>query len=194
MRPTFFATPSAFREWLETHHARAAELWVGYYKVASGRQSITWPESVDQALCFGWIDGLRKSIDEVSYAIRFTPRRPGSTWSTVNIGRAQALTDQGQMKPAGLDAYLARRENASGIYSYDQRRTELEEPYNRALKKNKAAWTFFRAQPPSHRRALCWWVVSAKREDTRLKRLEKLIAYSARGQRLPELAPSRPAR
>jgi len=194
MRPTFFATPAAFREWLEKHHARADELWVGFYKKASDNPSITWPESVDQALCFGWIDGLRKSIDDISYAIRFTPRRPVSIWSSVNIRRAQALIDHGQMKPAGLCAYQARRANASGIYSYDQRRTELEEPYDRALRKNKAAWIFFRAQPPSHRRAICWWIVSAKKADTRLRRLEKLVAYSARGQRLPELAPGKPAR
>jgi len=186
MKPSFFRTPGEFRKWLAKNHASNAELLVGFYKKDSGRPSITWPESVDQALCFGWIDGIRRSIDDTSYSIRFTPRKPGSTWSSVNINRAQALITQGQMQPTGLKAYEARRENKSGIYSYEQRSVDLEEPYNRLLKKNKAAWNFFQAQPASYRKAVYWWIMSAKKEETRLKRLEKLAAFSAEAQRLPE--------
>jgi len=192
MKPTFFRTPAEFREWLAKYHATKDELVVGFYKKDSGQPSITWPESVDEALCYGWIDGIRKSLDEIGYTIRFTPRKPGSIWSSVNIKRAQALIEQGRMQPAGLKAYEARRENISGIYSYEQRSVELDEPYNRLLKKNKAAWSFFQAQPASYRKAVSWWIISAKKEETRLKRLEKLVAFSAQGQRLPELTPRKP--
>jgi uncharacterized protein YdeI (YjbR/CyaY-like superfamily) len=191
MKPTFFRTAAEFREWLMKHHATRNELLVGYYKKQSGRPSITWPESVDQALCFGWIDGVRKTIDEVSYTIRFTPRRPRSIWSSVNINRVTALIEQGQMQPAGLKAFEARRENRSGIYSYEQRTVELSEPYNRLLNKNKEAWSFFQAQPPSYRKAISWWINSAKREETRTKRFEKFFGYAVQGQRLPELIPKK---
>jgi uncharacterized protein YdeI (YjbR/CyaY-like superfamily) len=184
MKVTFFPSPSDLRKWFEKNHATTSELWVGFYKKGSGRVSITWPESVDEALCFGWIDGIRKSVDEVSYKIRFTPRRRGSIWSAVNIKRATALADEGRMRPTGAKAFAARRENKSGIYSYEQLRAELEEPYARILKKNKAAWDFFQAQPPSYRKTLNWWIVSAKKEETRLKRLEKLMQESARGRRM----------
>jgi uncharacterized protein YdeI (YjbR/CyaY-like superfamily) len=140
LKPTFFPTPAAFRAWLEEHHATADVLLVGFHKVGSGKPSITWPESVDEALCFGWIDGIRKSIDEHRYTIRFTPRKPGSIWSSVNIKRAQALIERGLMRPAGLRAFEARRENKSGIYSYEQRNVELPEPYRGLLKANTAAW------------------------------------------------------
>jgi uncharacterized protein YdeI (YjbR/CyaY-like superfamily) len=192
MKPVFFPASAKFRQWLAKHHASKDELLVGFYKRDSGRPSMTWPESVDQALCYGWIDGIRKRIDEISYAIRFTPRRRGSIWSAVNIRRAEALIQQGQMQPAGLKAFEARKPNQSGIYSYEQRRAELEEPYNQLLKKNKAAWRFFQAQPPSYRKAIGWWIVSAKREETRLKRLETLTTLSAQGQRLPGLSRSKP--
>jgi len=194
MKPTFFPTPAHFRRWLERHHAAASELWVGFYKKASGKPSITWPESVDEALCYGWIDGIRKSIDDISYQIRLTPRKTGSTWSRVNIGRAQALIEQGRMQPAGLKAYQARIENKSSIYSYEQRNGELQAPYIRLLKKTKAAWEYFQAQAPSYRRTVGWWIVSAKKEETRVRRLEKLIAYSARGEKIPEMVPSKPAK
>src|SRR3954449_280063 len=137
---TFFRSPEEFRTWLSKNHDSQTELWVGYYRKDSGLPSITWPESVDEALCFGWIDGIRKSLDEYSYTIRFTPRRPRSVWSSVNIKRAQALIDQGLMQPAGLKAFEARIENKSGIYSYEQRSVDLPEPYNRLLKKTAAAW------------------------------------------------------
>jgi len=194
MKPTFFRTPAEFREWLDKHHATTDELLVGYYKKDSGKPSLTWPESVDQALCFGWIDGVRKSIDDIRYTIRFTPRKAGSIWSSVNRQRAQGLIEQGQMQPAGLKAYEARRENKSGLYSYEQRRVELAEPDNRLLKKNKAAWSFFQAQPASYRKAVSWWIISAKQEETRLKRLEKLKTCSAQGRRLPEFTPRKPVR
>jgi uncharacterized protein YdeI (YjbR/CyaY-like superfamily) len=182
----FFKSSSQFRIWLEANHGSALELWVGFYKKASGHASITWPESVDQALCFGWIDGLRKSIDEVSYKIRFTPRKPRSIWSVVNIKRANELTAQGLMSPAGKRAFDQRTENRSGIYSYEQRPAELPDPYRATLKQNKAAWDFYEAQPPSYRRLVCWWIISAKKEETKIKRLDRLIKFSAQGQRLPE--------
>ena len=180
----FFKAPSDFRKWFEANHASAAELWVGYHKKDSGKASITWPQSVDEALCFGWIDGIRKSIDNLSYKIRFTPRKPRTTWSTVNIKRARELMDQGLMQPAGLKAYQARKEYKSGIYSYEQRSAELPAPYDEKLRQNKAASHFFNAQPASYRKVAFWWIVSAKKEETRLKRLEKLIEDSAQARRL----------
>lgn len=185
-KATFFQTPTAFREWLELNQAKTEALLVGFFKKGSGKPSITWPESVDVALCFGWIDGIRKSIDEFAYTIRFTPRRTGSIWSNVNIKRAQILIEQGQMQPAGHRAFQNRKENKSGIYSYEQRSVDLTEPYNRLLKKNKAASSFFHEQPPYYRKVVGWWIVSAKKEETRLKRLNKLIAFSVKSQRLPE--------
>jgi len=184
----FFKSSSDFRRWLEANHASALELWVGFYKKSSTNMSISWPESVDQALCFGWIDGLRKSVDEISYKIRFSPRKPTSVWSTVNVNRALALTDQGLMRPAGLAAFEKRRENKSGIYSYEQRMDAMPEPYSQKLKANKAAWDFFQAQIPSYRKAASWWVVSAKKEETRQKRLDKLIEDSACGRTIDQYA------
>jgi uncharacterized protein YdeI (YjbR/CyaY-like superfamily) len=186
LKPTFFKTQSDLRKWFEKYQHKQEELLVGFYKRASGRPSITWPESVDEALCFGWIDGIRRSIDEVSYTIRFTPRRARSTWSAVNIKRAGELIALGLMTPSGLKAFEARQENRSGIYSYEQRSAELPDQYRRLLEKNKGAWKFFAAQPPSYRKAANWWVLSAKKEETRLKRLEKLIDYSARSQTIPQ--------
>src|SRR5262249_45538775 len=157
----FFRTPRDFETWLEKNHATATELWVGFYKKDSGKPSITWLESVDQALCFGWIDGIRKRIDEISYQIRFTQRRRGSTCSEINIKRANELVEQRRIGSAGLKAFAAGIENKSGIYSYEQRSTELIEPYAKLLKKNKAASEFFEKQPPSYRKMIGWWIVSA---------------------------------
>jgi uncharacterized protein YdeI (YjbR/CyaY-like superfamily) len=182
--PTFFRTSTDFRTWLEKNHTTVSELWVGFYKKDSGKLSIAWPESVDQALCFGWIDGIRKRVDEISYKIRFTPRRRGSIWSTINIRRAQELTKEKRMRPAGAKAFRAKIENKSGIYSYEQRSAELPKPYSGKLKKNKAAWDFFQAQPPSYRKMMSWHIVSAKKEETRVQRLQKLIAASANRKRL----------
>ena len=186
MEIKFFKSPVDFRKWLEKHHETERELWVGYYKKDSGRQSMTWPESVDEALCFGWIDGIRKSVDDVSYKIRFTPRRARSIWSAVNIKRAEELMREGRMRPAGEKAFAARTENRSGIYAYEQRQTELVEPYGEKLRQNRAAWKFFEAQTASYRKAASWWVLSAKREETRLKRLETLIEDSAAGRTLTQ--------
>ncbi len=182
--PTFFATPAKFRAWLKKHHASAAELLVGFYKKGSGRPSITWPESVDEALCVGWIDGVRRNIDEQSYSIRFSPRRPTSIWSAVNIRRAQELIAEGRLTAAGLAAFERRTENRSGIYAYEQRPQDLPEPYASTFRRAAAAWKFFIAQPPHYRKTLVWWVVSAKQEATRESRLTKLIAESVAGRRM----------
>ena len=184
MKIKYFKSAHDFRRWLEKNHATMQELWVGYYKKSSRQPSITWPESVDEALCFGWIDGIRKSVDDLRYTIRFTPRRRGSIWSAINIKRARELSDKGLMKPRGMAAFGARKENESGIYSYERRTAKLDAPYEKRLRQNKAAWDFFYAQPPSYRKAIGWWIVSAKQEATRLKRLEKLITESGRGERL----------
>jgi len=190
MKLRFFRTPADFRKWLEKHHGSHRELWVGYYKTGSGKASMSWPESVDEALCFGWIDGLRKSVDACSYCIRFSPRKSASIWSAVNSKRAQELTAQSRMRP-GLQAFAKRKEYRSGIYSYEQRSATLVEPYATRLKKNRAAWNFFRAQPPYYQKTMNWWVVSAKREATRLKRLKRIVEDSARGRRIGEF--TRPA-
>jgi uncharacterized protein YdeI (YjbR/CyaY-like superfamily) len=184
MKIKYFKSANEFRSWLEKNHASTQELWVGYYKKSSKQPSMTWPESVDEALCFGWIDGIRKGVDDLRYTIRFTPRRRGSIWSAINIKRARELSDKGLMKPPGMAAFGARKENRSGIYSYEQRTAKLDAPYEKRLRQNKAAWDFFYAQPPSYRKAIAWWIVSARQEATRFKRLEKLITESGRGERL----------
>lgn len=183
-KPTFFKTPADFSKWLTKNHKTIVELWVGFYKKDSGKPSITWPQSVDEALCHGWIDGVRKSVDETSYKIRFTPRRPRSIWSAVNIKRVAELTKEGRMTPAGEKAFAARLESRSGIYAYEQRSPELPEEYAKELRKNKAAAKFFESQPPSYRKLAMWWIVSAKQEETRLKRLAKLIEASANQRRV----------
>ena len=184
MSPKFFKTPAAFRKWLAANHDKSRELWVGFYKKDTGTPSLTWPESVDEALCFGWIDGIRKKYDDESYVIRFTPRKPESIWSAVNIRNVGRLVQEKRMMPAGLKAYAHRKEFRSGIYSYEQRPAELVEPYATQFKKNKAAWKFFEAQPPYYRKMMTWFIVSAKTEVTRMKRLYRLIEASAKGQRL----------
>jgi len=191
IEPTFFPTPAAFRKWLAKHHATKDELWVGYYKKDSGKPSITWPESVDEALCFGWIDGVRNRIDAVSYCIRFTPRRARSKWSRVNIGRVKVLVEEGRMQPAGLTAFQARSEIDPEGYSYEQREETLDARYERLLKKNKTAWRFLQAQPPWYRRTVTRWIMSAKREETRERRTEKLLTYSARDEQIPEVLPNK---
>jgi uncharacterized protein YdeI (YjbR/CyaY-like superfamily) len=193
MHPTFFPSPADFRGWLQAHHATARELLVGFYKKGSGEPSITWPESVDEALCFGWIDGIRKSLDDRSYTIRFTPRKPGSIWSNVNIRRALALVELGRMQPAGRKTFDARREDRSGIYSYERRPGAFGEPYASLFRKNKAAWTFFEAQPPSYRRAAIGWVLSGKKEETRLRRLAQLIEDSVNGRRIGPMTRKKPS-
>ena len=181
---TYFRSPAELRKWFRANHATAAELWVGFYRKGAGKPSITWAEAVDEALCVGWIDGIRKRVDDDSYTNRFTPRRKRSVWSAVNIGRVTALTAEKRMRPEGLKAFAARLENRSGIYAYEQRRDRLEEPYASLLKKNKAASAFFETLPPYYRKQVGWWIVSAKKEETRMDRLKKVIAAFAQGRRL----------
>jgi uncharacterized protein YdeI (YjbR/CyaY-like superfamily) len=182
----FFPTPADFRDWLDKNHQTETELWVGFYKKASKKQSITWPESVDQALCYGWIDGLRKSIDKESYKIRFTPRRPTSIWSDVNIGRIEFLTKEGLMKPAGIAAWEKRKDAKSGVYSYEQKgKIALAPEYEAQIRNNPKAWTFFQNLAPSYKKSTIRWIMSAKREETRQKRVEITIESSAEGLKIP---------
>ncbi|MEP7287775.1 MAG: YdeI/OmpD-associated family protein [Chloroflexota bacterium] len=185
--PVFFTTPAEFRVWLEQNHAKTSELLVGFYKKDSGKPSITWPESVDQALCFGWIDGVRKRIDEVSYSIRFTPRKPRSIWSAVNIARVEELTRLGLIQQAGFKAFEARAEDKSAIYAYEQTNATLGDVYEQQFRANQAAWDFFQTQPAWYQKTAIWRVISAKREETRLKRLATLIEDSAQGRTIAQL-------
>lgn len=190
MQPVFFATPNEFRKWLARHHASERELWVGFYKKGTGRPSITWPEAVDEALCFGWIDGIRKSIDTESYTNRFTPRKPTSNWSDVNTRRMRELIAAGRVKPAGRRAFELRKPEKSGVYSFEQRRhPEFAPAALEAFTANTIAWAFFQSQPPGYRRLTTWWVVSAKQEATRARRLKLLIDHSAEGRRVDLLRP-----
>jgi uncharacterized protein YdeI (YjbR/CyaY-like superfamily) len=186
--PTYFATPAAFRRWLARHHARETELWVGFHKKGSGTPSITWPESVDEALCFGWIDGLRKSVDADRYMIRFTPRKRNSIWSVVNTRRAQALIEAGRMQSAGLAAFEARTAERSGVYAFERREAAtLEAGEEAAFRRHRAAWRYFESCPAGYRRTALHWVTSAKRAETRARRLATLIEDSSAGRRLKQL-------
>jgi len=183
--PTFFATPRDFRAWLLAHHDTAKELLVGFYTKDSGRPSITWPQSVDEALSVGWIDGVRRNRDAESYTIRFTPRRQGSTWSAINIRRVAALKKAGRMQPAGLAAFARRSTKKSRTYSYEQRHlAKLTPAQARTFRANARAWTFFSAQPPGYRKLVIFWIASAKQEKTQRARLERLVNASAAGRRL----------
>jgi uncharacterized protein YdeI (YjbR/CyaY-like superfamily) len=188
MKPVFFPSPSDWHAWLEEHHQTHEELWVGFHKRDSRKPSITWPESVDCALCFGWIDGVRKSLGETSYVIRFTPRRSRSVWSAINIKRVAELTKLGLMRPAGIQAFAKRTGKRSEIYAYEQRKgVALSGAYEKTFQSNKKAWKFFQAQPPWYRRTASWLVISAKKEETRLKRLAQLIEDSANERTIREL-------
>lgn len=171
--------------WLEAHHASGGELWVGFYKKESGKPSMTWPESVDEALCFGWIDGIRKSIDGERYVIRFTPRKPVSIWSNVNTAKVKKLLAEGRMMPAGLAAWERCDEVKSGIYSFERKAASFSDEQLLLFRKSKRAWAFFETQAPSYRRLAAHYVGSAKRKETRSRRLATLIAHSAKGERLP---------
>ncbi|MFC5413115.1 YdeI family protein [Larkinella bovis] len=185
--PMFFATPEEFRQWLAKHHETEKELYVGFYKVGSGKPSITWPQSVDEALCFGWIDGVRQSIDERSYQIRFTPRKRNSIWSTVNLKRIEQLVEQGRVQPAGLAVYQARDLKKTGLYAHERERWDLDPVQETAFRASEKAWQFFQQQTPSYRKSAQKWVVSAKQEATRQKRLADLIDHSEKGQKIPPL-------
>ena len=187
-QPRFFKDPAAFRVWLEAHHESAPELYVGYYKRSTGRRSMTWPQSVDEALCFGWIDGVRKSIDDERYMIRFTPRRAKkSIWSQVNLKRVPELIAEGRMTAAGLRVYEARDPEASNRYSFERENVALNELQEKQFRKNRKAWEFFQSQPPSYRKPALWWVVSAKQAVTQQRRLETLMADSSAGLRIAHL-------
>jgi uncharacterized protein YdeI (YjbR/CyaY-like superfamily) len=184
LKPTFMRSPTTLREWFDAHHEAATEIWVGFYKRHTGEASVTWPEAVDEALCVGWIDGVRQSLDNRSYGIRFTPRRTGSIWSAVNIKRVAALTADGRMQPRGLAIFAARDAKRAGLYAYENRPRRLEGSYAAALRKDRAAWAFYQAQPPWYQRTATWWVMSAKKEETRQRRLAALIVASAGERRL----------
>jgi len=187
----FFPEPARFGAWLEKHHAGARELWVGFHKKGTDRTSLTWPESVDEALCFGWIDGVRRSFDGESYVIRFSPRKATSTWSAINIRRMGELVAAGRVRPPGLEAFAKRSEARSGTYSYEQRaNAKLTAALEKRFRADREAWTFYQAQPPWYRRTCTWWIVSAKKEETRLRRLMSLIESSAKGRRLTAVAGS----
>lgn len=188
MKPTFFATPGEWRAWLKKNHASKSEVLVGFHRKASGLPTMTWSEAVDQALCFGWIDGVRRSIDETSYYNRFTPRRPNSNWSAINIKKVEQLTKQGLMHPAGLAAFERRTKEGSETYSYERANAQLSASYEKRFRGNKGAWAFWVSQPPGYRRTATLWVVSAKREETRERRLATLIEDSVNGRRIGALA------
>ncbi|MFL9845735.1 YdeI/OmpD-associated family protein [Flavobacterium rhizosphaerae] len=185
MEPQFFETPADFRKWLQQHYTDKQEVMVGFYKKSLGKSSITWPESVEQALCFGWIDGVRRSYNNEAYTIRFTPRKPNSTWSAVNIAKIQELQEKGLLQPAGLAAFQKRTEKNSKIYAHEQDEVAtLPKALEEQFKANKAAWKFFEAQPPYYKKIMLHRVASAKQEKTQLQRLEKLMAACLEGKRL----------
>ena len=183
MEPTFFETPADFRNWLQQHADKETELLVGFYKIGSGKPSINWPQSVDEALCFGWIDGVRKSLGPESYTIRFTPRKPTSIWSGINIKKVAELTEKGLMQPAGLAAYAKRKEERSAIYSFEVDEMALKPEYEQQFKANKQAWEFFQKQAPWYKRTSIHGIMTAKQEKTQLSRLEALIRVSEKGER-----------
>jgi uncharacterized protein YdeI (YjbR/CyaY-like superfamily) len=184
MSPTFFATQADFRAWLEAHHQTEIEFLVGFYKVSSNKPSMTWSQSVDEALCFGWIDGVTKSIDAESYCIRFTPRKSTSIWSAVNIKKVAKLTEAGLMTPAGLKAFSFRTESKSKIYSHEKEAVALDAVYENQFRMNTLAWDFFTQQAPSYQKVMIHWIMSAKQEKTRVSRLEKAIIESEQQRRM----------
>jgi uncharacterized protein YdeI (YjbR/CyaY-like superfamily) len=184
--PKFFRSAEQFRTWLEAHHDSTTEVVVGFHRVETGRPSLTWTEAVREALCFGWIDGVVRRLDDTRYTRRFTPRTLRSIWSNVNCRHAEELIAEGRMHPAGLAAYEAREAHRSGIYSFEQRPTELPEPYLSQVRDNSKAWAFWERQPRSYRQAATWWVISAKQARTREKRSTSLVDHCARDQRIPQ--------
>ena len=189
MQPKFFTSPDKFREWLERNHDGATELLIGFHKKSSGKKSVTYAEALDEALCFGWIDGVRKNLNETSYTIRFTPRKPTSIWSNVNVKHVERLQKEGHMHAAGLEAYERRSPERTGIYSFENRPRELSPEYEKIFRQNKAAWKFFQEQPAGYKRLMVFRTVSAKKEETRLRRLKQLIESSEKGERMGILKP-----
>ncbi|HLE97658.1 MAG TPA: YdeI/OmpD-associated family protein [Candidatus Thermoplasmatota archaeon] len=185
MPPRFFRSAAAFRAWLDKNHASRTELWVGFWKKSSGRAGMVYAEALDEALCFGWIDGLVRGLDEASYMQRFTPRSPRSTWSRVNVAKFEALRKAGRVAPAGLAAFEARDPERTGLYSFEQGELELTGDQTKAMKADRRAWAYWRGATPAYRKAATWWIRSAKKEETRERRLAALVACSARGRRVP---------
>ncbi|HYK21873.1 MAG TPA: YdeI/OmpD-associated family protein [Pyrinomonadaceae bacterium] len=181
MKPKFFSTPAQFREWLDKNHDSATELLVGFHKKSSGKNSITYAEALDEALCFGWIDGVRRNLNETSYTIRFTPRKPRSIWSLVNVRHVERLKKEGRMHPAGLEAYERRDPQRTGIYSFEKEPVSLAPTYEKTFRQNKKAWKFFEAQAPYYKKLATHWLMSAKKEETRLRRLQHLIERAEKG-------------
>lgn len=191
MKPRFFKSQSEFRKWLEKNHAKETELLLGFYKKGSGKASITYPEALDEALCFGWIDGVRRSVSDDVYVQRFTPRKAKSIWSRVNVGHVARLKKLGRMAPAGLNAYALRDPKKTAIYAYENRPREFAPEYEKKFRANKKAWEFFEKEPPSIKRVCIFWVMSAKQEETRQRRLNQLIESSAKGERRGVMVPER---
>jgi len=184
MNPVFFQDQNEFRKWLEKNHNKESEVIVGYFKVGTGKPSMTWSQSVDQAICFGWIDGIRKSIDKERYCIRFTPRKPASIWSNVNINKVEELKKKGLMKKPGLEVYNKRKDSKSGIYSFENQITKLNENLEKTFKANINAWDFFVKQAPSYKKTIIHWIMSARQETTKITRLSKLIKASENQNKL----------
>jgi uncharacterized protein YdeI (YjbR/CyaY-like superfamily) len=182
--PRFFATPAAFRRWLESHHASAKELWVGFWKKDSGRKGMSYDEAVDEALCHGWIDGLTKRHDELSYKQRFSPRKSTSAWSAINIGKVERLKAAGRMARSGLEAFEKRDPKRTSVYSFENRDVKFSPDAEKRFRAQRKAWAYFDRQPPGYRRLMAFWVMSAKRDETRARRLAQLIARSAAGERV----------
>jgi len=189
MKAKFFSSPVQFRQWLEQNHDSASELLVGFHKKSSAKKSITYAEALDEALCFGWIDGVRKNLNETSYTIRFTPRKPKSIWSLVNVRHVERLKKEGRMQPAGLEAYARRDPKRTGIYAFENAPRELSTTYEKIFRENKKAWEFFEKHPPYSKRTTIHWIMSAKKEETRLRRLKQVIENSEKGVRSGVLVP-----
>ena len=183
MQPKFFPTQKHFRQWLEKNHDRVTELVVGFHKKSAGRKSITYAQALDEALCFGWIDGVRKRLEDTSYTIRFTPRKPRSIWSLINVRHVERLKESGQMHESGLRVFNMRDEKRTGIYSFENEPKEFSKEYLSRFQRNPKAWDFFKTQPPGYRRLMTFWVMSAKKNETQLRRLNQLIEHSEQGIR-----------
>jgi uncharacterized protein YdeI (YjbR/CyaY-like superfamily) len=192
MRPTFFSSPEKFRAWLEQNHARESELLVGFHKKSSGKKSVSYAEALDEALCFGWIDGVRKNLDETSYTIRFTPRKPRSIWSNINVNHVERLKNEGRMHAAGLEAYARRDPERTGIYAFENEPRQLSPAYEKIFRQNKEAWKFFETMAPSLKKVSIYWIMNAKKEETRLRRLRHVIENSEKGVKSGVLEPKQP--
>jgi uncharacterized protein YdeI (YjbR/CyaY-like superfamily) len=189
MEPRFFTSAKQFRQWLERNHDTATKLLVGFHRKGSGKKSITYAEALDEALCFGWIDGVRKRLDETSYTIRFTPRKPRSIWSLVNVRHVERLQKEGRIHPAGLEAYARRDPKRTGIYAFENAPLQLSSEYEKMFRQNKTAWKVFEQHPPSARKIVIYWIMSAKKEETQLRRLNKVIERCAQGRKVGVLEP-----